>query len=570
MGSLSDLFLKYSGLLEDAFDLDEHGNLIEKNASKILEADSLFHDVFVSDMHEMLSELAYDPHAPQHIESPWTEYPSWLIPYSGGRSGAATASGASTPTNVAGAAPNAGRMVTKVRTSRPDLIHGSGNGPAPTGAGPAYGTVSTSSGPGSPGGIKPGSGSTIPAQIVSILKGRGWSDAAIHGALANAVGEGGLEQAWKQSTVPSAKGPNGFEDSWGPWQFHKGGELDGYYKWSREQGIKNPEGNVAGMTNYMAQRVESSMPGYAQHTDPKKAIDQFHIQFERPADKTPGTRYQYLPQAQQYFAQAQKDIANQPQTQMASNTGANLGGYATGNARIGGASSVERVHPEFASRIDNMVKAMPPELAQRFQITSGFRDPAREQEVYRTQHPGQRVPTDSYHNHGMAVDINRDREVQDWINQNGKNYGVGFTINHLPGEDNHLEPTENGARVPHAQVAQWSNSHMPQQQTQVAQNNTAAPLANNVTKPAAIQTQTQTAANQPQASSSTPAPAISPPTQTASTAPPPVSAPPTDTSLQVSPDLKNTQMSSARRIIPSSHLRLSETRCRTAIQLLRG
>lgn len=40
------------------------------------------------------------------------------------------------------------RTITKLRTSRPDLIHGSGSGPQPTGTGPAYGTRRVGPGPG--------------------------------------------------------------------------------------------------------------------------------------------------------------------------------------------------------------------------------------------------------------------------------------------------------------------------------------------------------------------------------------------------------------------------------------
>lgn len=117
-----------------------------------------------------------------------------------------------------------------------------------------------------------------------------------------------------------------------------------------------------------------------------------------------------------------------------------LGPYATGNAIIGGASSVAGVNPEFARRIDQMVKNMPPDIRQKFSIMSGYRSRARQAQV----HPSVR---DSYHSYGMAVDTTTDSDVVNWINQNGALYGVGYPLNSDPKERNHLEPLENGQRV---------------------------------------------------------------------------------------------------------------------------
>lgn len=139
------------------------------------------------------------------------------------------------------------------------------------------------------------------------------------------------------------------------------------------------------------------------------------------------------------------------------NTAKVLAPYATGNARPGAASGVEYVHPEFASRIDNMVQAMPPEIREKFEIISGFRSPERNKEVYRQL--GKPPSRDSYHSHGVAVDLGDDPDVLNWIDKNGDKFGVGFTIKHLPGEDNHLEPTENGQRIARGNLAQWDQDH---------------------------------------------------------------------------------------------------------------
>jgi hypothetical protein len=87
-----------------------------------------------------------------------------------------------------------------------------------------------------------------------------------------------------------------------------------------------------------------------------------------------------------------------------------------------------------------MTRAMPPDIRSQFTIPSGFRSPEREAEVYATQHPGQPVPTDSAHSHGIAVDVGKNPAVINWISQHGKDFGVQFPLASTPGEENHLEP----------------------------------------------------------------------------------------------------------------------------------
>ena len=132
--------------------------------------------------------------------------------------------------------------------------------------------------------------------------------------------------------------------------------------------------------------------------------------------------------------------------------GASLAQFATGNAVPGGLSSIEGVHPEFASRISTMVAAMPDDIRQKFQIISGFRDQNRQAEV----NPG---VTNSHHTQGMAVDTTNDPAVLSWVAQNGPKYGVGYPLASDPKETNHLEPLENGQRVPPDQMPQWAAQH---------------------------------------------------------------------------------------------------------------
>ncbi len=106
--------------------------------------------------------------------------------------------------------------------------------------------------------------------------------------------------------------------------------------------------------------------------------------------------------------------------------------YAIGNAVPGGLSPVTGVGQALASRILALVPNMPPDVAARFKIISGERDAARQAVV----NPG---VTDSRHMHGMAVDLQNDPAVIQWITQHPQ-YGVGFPLTYMgPKEYNHME-----------------------------------------------------------------------------------------------------------------------------------
>jgi len=139
-----------------------------------------------------------------------------------------------------------------------------------------------------------------------------------------------------------------------------------------------------------------------------------------------------------------------PQQQGAAPSGGGGGGgggalatYATGNAVPGGRSSVTGVGADLTQRVQAMMQVMPPELARRFAIISGYRDAARQREV----NPG---VTNSRHMHGKAIDLAGDPEVLGWINANGRPFGLGFPLNRDPKERNHLEMVDprTGARTP--------------------------------------------------------------------------------------------------------------------------
>lgn len=505
MGSLFDLFLKHNQLLEDAFDLDEEGNLIEKNASKVMEADSVFHGVFVSDMHEMLKEFVYDPHAPTHIEPPqWgggSFDPSWLSPAA--MSVIAPQSG-SARQQVAPATGSGGeRVVTKTRTSRPDLIHGTGNGPQATGTGPAFGNLPSNGSSQTNGQTNNGSGQSYamtgttfgqkaPGIMQNLMRDFNLKDyqaAAIVGNIGHE--SGGFK--YQQEISPRGGGRGGL--GWAQWTGPRRVDFENYTK---QNGLdpRSDEANYGFLKNEISTKYQSTLAGLKNTNNSDQAMRTWeggapgqYPGYEGAGVKNYPSRLNYTNQALAAYNQSQQS----PQTaqqQQSPQPQSGLARYATGNAVPGAASSVDRVHPEFSNRINNMVSNMPPDLASQFQISSGFRDADRENQVYQTQHQGQSIPTDSYHSHGMAVDINRNPQVQQWISQNGSKYGVGFTLANTPNEDNHLEPTENGARIPHQQIGVWAANNTPQQQqrptTQLASNNQSQSSSGQQVKPLAI------------------------------------------------------------------------------------
>jgi hypothetical protein len=113
-------------------------------------------------------------------------------------------------------------------------------------------------------------------QAVDTFKKAGWTDAAIQGALANGQNEGGFEESWKP-------GDNG--TSFGHWQFHRGGEYEGFMQFSGGAATTQKQ------AEYVVQRMEQIHPGFGKITDPKQAADIMEAEFERPKVVT-RNRYQ--------------------------------------------------------------------------------------------------------------------------------------------------------------------------------------------------------------------------------------------------------------------------------------
>lgn len=101
--------------------------------------------------------------------------------------------------------------------------------------------------------------------IASVARAAGASDAAITAMLAGAMGEGGLSSTWR---------PGDHGTSFGPWQLHKGGELNRYLA----EG--NKPGDVAAQTRYVLKRLNEIHPGFSRMTDPLAATSVI-TRFER-------------------------------------------------------------------------------------------------------------------------------------------------------------------------------------------------------------------------------------------------------------------------------------------------
>jgi hypothetical protein len=106
-------------------------------------------------------------------------------------------------------------------------------------------------------------------RVTQTLRSRGWSDPAIQGALNNAIAESSLNP----NAVGAAKEK-------GLFQFHPRSHIEPFTR--AYGGDWSPEAQ----TNYMADVVERSMPGYSKSTDARSATSRFLREFERPKDQS--------------------------------------------------------------------------------------------------------------------------------------------------------------------------------------------------------------------------------------------------------------------------------------------
>jgi hypothetical protein len=136
----------------------------------------------------------------------------------------------------------------------------------------------------------PADQSAVAQAMARVWKDRGWSDAAIHGALANALDESNL----------NPNGPAGSAGERYSFQFNPAAHLGPYLQFAKSIGADPTNPKV--QADYVGETVDRTIPGYGKSTDPYKATDQFQNGFERPADQTPGRRFGNVSRAQSLTA----------------------------------------------------------------------------------------------------------------------------------------------------------------------------------------------------------------------------------------------------------------------------
>lgn len=117
---------------------------------------------------------------------------------------------------------------------------------------------------------------------------------------------------------------------------------------------------------------------------------------------------------------------------------------------VGGAmrpDSFSGLDQGFASALSNMFAAAPPEIAQHLRITSGFRSPERQAQLWQDalQKYGSperarkwvAPPGRSNHNHGHAADLKYlDPSATAWAHENAGRFGLAFPLSN---ENWHIE-----------------------------------------------------------------------------------------------------------------------------------
>ena len=118
---------------------------------------------------------------------------------------------------------------------------------------------------------------------------------------------------------------------------------------------------------------------------------------------------------------------------------------------VGGAGrpdSFSGMDPNFNASLQQLFMAAPPEIQQNLRITSGFRSPERQAQLfsdavkkYGSESAARKwvaPPGNSKHNHGVAADLKYlSPEATAWAHENAKNFGLQFPLSN---ENWHIEP----------------------------------------------------------------------------------------------------------------------------------
>lgn len=114
---------------------------------------------------------------------------------------------------------------------------------------------------------------------------------------------------------------------------------------------------------------------------------------------------------------------------------------------VGGAASrpdsITGLNPDFIRSLEAMLAGAPPEIQTALQITSGYRSPAVQQQLwndalakYGSPEAARKwvaPPGNSQHNHGYAVDLKFVNDAaKQWAHANAGQFGLAFPMGHEP------------------------------------------------------------------------------------------------------------------------------------------
>ena len=128
---------------------------------------------------------------------------------------------------------------------------------------------------------------------------------------------------------------------------------------------------------------------------------------------------------------------------------------------IGGAmrpDSFTGMNPDFLNALTSLVASAPPEIQQNLKISSGFRSPERQKQLwaqalqkYGSPENARKwvaPPGRSFHNHGTAADLKfLNDAAKAWVHQNSGQFGLAFPLANEPWHIE-LQGNRGGGRMP--------------------------------------------------------------------------------------------------------------------------
>lgn len=155
---------------------------------------------------------------------------------------------------------------------------------------------------------------------------------------------------------------------------------------------------------------------------------------------------------------------------------------------VGGAQrpdSFTGLDPAFSTALEQMFRAAPPEIQPHLRVTSGYRSPQRQEQLWQSAlakygspeaaRKWVAPPGRSKHNHGQAVDLKYlDPAATAWAHENAAKFGLHFPLGN---ENWHIEPL--GSRGGHDHAPQAPGTPAPPMgaPVQVAERPVAQPMA---------------------------------------------------------------------------------------------